>query len=82
MAQGGHLYMQTNEIRNCIIHYHRAPDGTITEVGRIFTGGAGGLVVISGTVRSWAAHDHAMAAVWSAPGVTQVDDRLRIENAP
>ena len=43
---------------------------------------SGGLVVISGTVRSRAAHDHAMAAAWSAPGVTQVDDRLRIENAP
>src|SRR5260370_33618232 len=41
MMQGGHLYMQTNEIRNCIIHYLRAPDGTITEVERLFTGGAG-----------------------------------------
>ena len=41
MANGGHLYMQTNEIRNCVVHYLRAPDGTITEVGRAFTGGAG-----------------------------------------
>jgi hypothetical protein len=41
MMQGGHLYMQTNETRNCIIHYLRAPDGTITEVERVFTGGAG-----------------------------------------
>jgi 6-phosphogluconolactonase (cycloisomerase 2 family) len=41
MHPGGHLYMQTNEIRNCIIHYLRAPDGTITEVERVFTGGAG-----------------------------------------
>jgi hypothetical protein len=40
MAQGGHLYMQTNELRNCVIHYLRAPDGTITEVERIYTGGA------------------------------------------
>ena len=23
----GHLYMQTNEIRNCVIHYHRSADG-------------------------------------------------------
>jgi len=37
----GHLYMQTNEIRNAIIHYHRSAKGTITEVERIRTGGAG-----------------------------------------
>ena len=37
----GHLYMQTNEIRNCIIHYHRSPDGTITEAKRHPTGGSG-----------------------------------------
>jgi hypothetical protein len=41
MMQGGHLYMQTNEVRNCIIHYLRAPDGTVTEAERVFTGGAG-----------------------------------------
>src|SRR5262245_5606991 len=38
---GGHLYMQTNEIRNCVIHYHRAANGMITEVGRTATGGSG-----------------------------------------
>jgi osmotically-inducible protein OsmY len=43
---------------------------------------SGGLVVLSGTVRSWAAHDHVIAAAWSAPGVTRVEDRVRIENAP
>jgi 6-phosphogluconolactonase (cycloisomerase 2 family) len=37
----GHLYMQTNEIRNCIIHYHRFPDGTISEHERVFTAGPG-----------------------------------------
>jgi osmotically-inducible protein OsmY len=41
----------------------------------------GGLVILSGTVNCWAAHDHAVAA-WSAPGVTQVDDRIRVHNAP
>src|SRR5262245_1630501 len=30
MRQGGHLYTQTNEIRNCIIHYLRGPAGTPT----------------------------------------------------
>src|SRR5262249_39665090 len=38
---GGHLYMQTNENRNVIINYHRSANGTITEVERIATGGAG-----------------------------------------
>jgi hypothetical protein len=38
---GGHLYMQTNETRNAIIHYLRSASGTITEVERIPTGGPG-----------------------------------------
>lgn len=38
-----------------------------------------GVIVLSGAVRSWAAHDDAVAAAWSAPGVTGVDDRIRIE---
>jgi hypothetical protein len=29
MNGGGHLYMQTNEVHNCIIRYHRSPDGTL-----------------------------------------------------
>jgi len=41
MTRGGHLYLQTNEKRNCIVHYRRAPDGTLTEAGRLPTGGAG-----------------------------------------
>jgi osmotically-inducible protein OsmY len=42
----------------------------------------GGLVILSGTVRSWPARDHAVTAAWSAPGVTGVDDRIRVENGP
>jgi 6-phosphogluconolactonase (cycloisomerase 2 family) len=38
---GGHLYMQTNEIRNAIVHYSRSANGAITEMERIPTGGAG-----------------------------------------
>jgi 6-phosphogluconolactonase (cycloisomerase 2 family) len=38
---GGHLYMQTNETRNAVIHYLRSASGTITEVDRIPTGGSG-----------------------------------------
>jgi hypothetical protein len=43
MAKGkpGHLYMQTNEIKNVIIHYERSSTGALTEVERISTGGAG-----------------------------------------
>ena len=43
---------------------------------------SGGLVIVSGTVGSWTAHDHAVAAAWSAPGVTQVEDRIRVESSP
>jgi len=38
---GGHLYMQTNETKNAIIHYHRSANGALTEVERVATGGAG-----------------------------------------
>ena len=43
MAKGkpGHLYMQTNEVKNAIIHYERSSTGALTEVERISTGGAG-----------------------------------------
>jgi osmotically-inducible protein OsmY len=35
-----------------------------------------GKVVLKGRVRSWAERRDAEGAAWSAPGVTQVDDRL------
>ena len=38
---GGHLYIQTNEVQNCVVHYHRAANGAITEAERTATGGAG-----------------------------------------
>jgi 6-phosphogluconolactonase (cycloisomerase 2 family) len=37
----GHLYMQTNETQNAIIHYLRSANGTLTEAERILTNGAG-----------------------------------------
>src|SRR5580704_17955067 len=40
-GRGGHLYMQTNEVKNVIIHYHRSANGTLTEAERVATGGAG-----------------------------------------
>jgi len=38
---GGHLYMQTNETRNSVVHYRRSANGAITELERVLTGGAG-----------------------------------------
>ena len=38
---GGHLYMQTNELRNAVVHYRRAANGALAEVERTSTGGAG-----------------------------------------
>jgi 6-phosphogluconolactonase (cycloisomerase 2 family) len=40
-ASGGHLYMQTNEVKNAIIHYHRSANGALAEVERVATGGVG-----------------------------------------
>ncbi len=40
-GQPGHLYIQTNEIANAIIHYERSAAGALTEVERIGTRGAG-----------------------------------------
>ena len=38
-----------------------------------------GTVILVGTVHSWAEHDEAVAAAWSAPGVIEVDDRIVVE---
>jgi osmotically-inducible protein OsmY len=43
---------------------------------------ADGLVILSGMVRSWTAHDQALAAAWSAPSVTGVEDRICVESRP
>ena len=39
--RGGHLYMQTNETRNAVVHYRWSASGTLTEAERVVTGGAG-----------------------------------------
>jgi hypothetical protein len=40
-ALGGHLYMQTNETENSIVHFLRASDGKLTGDERYATGGKG-----------------------------------------
>jgi len=37
-----------------------------------------GTVTLRGTVRSFADHDEAVAAAWAAPGVTDVNDHIRV----
>ena len=41
----------------------------------------GGKVVLTGHVRSWRERDLAERVAWSAPGVTQVEDRLVVQHA-
>src|SRR5215475_5715316 len=38
---GGHLYMQTNEVHNAIVHYRRGENGALEELERVPTGGGG-----------------------------------------
>src|SRR5262249_61842794 len=57
-GQGGHLYMQTNETRNVIVHYRRSADGTLTEIERVAAGGRG-----SGTYKPSSRHGSAPNAL-------------------
>jgi 6-phosphogluconolactonase (cycloisomerase 2 family) len=66
----GHLYMQTNETRNSVIHYRRAANGTITEVERTATGGFG-----SGVFKPISGQDSAPNAFEGAGSVILTADR-------
>ncbi|SIR52455.1 beta-propeller fold lactonase family protein [Micromonospora avicenniae] len=67
---GGHVYMQTNETRNAIVHYLRSADGIITEVERVPTGGAG-----SGTFKPISGQESAPNAFEGAGSVLLTPDR-------
>src|SRR5215467_1549046 len=67
---GGHLYIQTNEVKNCIIHYHRSVNGALTEVERVFTGGAG-----SGTFKPISGQESAPNSFEGAGSVILSPDR-------
>jgi len=68
--RAGHLYMQTNEAKNAIIHYHLAADGKLTEVERVLTGGAG-----SGTFKPISGQDSAPNSFEGAGSVVLTADR-------
>jgi 6-phosphogluconolactonase (cycloisomerase 2 family) len=70
MSNGGHLYMQTNEVKNAIIHYHRSANGTLTEVERVATGGKG-----SGTYKPISGQESAPNAFEGAGSVILSPDR-------
>jgi len=42
----------------------------------------GGRVVLTGTVRSWRERDLAERVAWSAPGVTEIEDRVTVQGNP
>jgi 6-phosphogluconolactonase (cycloisomerase 2 family) len=69
-GRGGHLYMQTNEVRNMVIHYHRSANGTLTEVERVVTGGAG-----SGTFKPISGQESAPNSFEGAGSVILSPDR-------
>jgi 6-phosphogluconolactonase (cycloisomerase 2 family) len=68
--RGGQLYMQTNEIRNAIVHYRWSKSGTLTEVERVLTGGAG-----SGTFKPISGQESAPNAFEGAGSVILSPDR-------
>ena len=69
-GRGGHLYMQTNEVKNFIVHYHRSANGTLDEVERVATGGAG-----SGTYKPISGQESAPNAFEGAGSVILTPDR-------
>ena len=66
----GHLYMQTNERENVIVHYKRSASGMITEVGRIPTGGFG-----SGVFKPISGQESAPNAFEGAGSIILTPDR-------
>jgi 6-phosphogluconolactonase (cycloisomerase 2 family) len=69
-SANGHLYIQTNEAKNAIVHYLRSPDGAITEAERAATGGAG-----SGTFKPISGQESAPNAFEGARSVILTPDR-------
>src|ERR1700739_2531257 len=61
---GGHFNTHTTKVRTCTIHYRRSANGTLTEVERVATGGAG-----SGTYKPISGQESAPNAFEGAASV-------------
>jgi len=68
--RGGHLYMQANERGNGVIHYQWSASGTLTEIERVPTGGAG-----SGTFKPISGQESAPNSFEGAGSVHLTADR-------
>src|SRR5262249_17446265 len=66
----GHLYMQTNELDNAVVHYGRSANGAIEEVDRVSTGGTG-----SGEFKPTSGQESAPNAFEGAASVILAPDR-------
>jgi 6-phosphogluconolactonase (cycloisomerase 2 family) len=69
-GKGGHLYTQTNEVKNAVIHYTRGEDGRLVEIERVSTSGAG-----SGTFKPISGQESAPNAFEGAGSVILSPDR-------
>ena len=61
---------------------HRLTRNAAVEAENIFVETSNGKVTLRGFVSSWAARDAAVGAAWSAPNVTEVDDRIELRYPP
>ena len=48
------------------------------DASRISVEASGSEIILRGAVRSWAEREDAERAAWSAPGVSKVDNRIKI----
>src|SRR5215468_9850739 len=69
-GQPGHLYTQTNEVANALIHFERKADGSLVELERVSTGGAG-----SGEFKPISGQESAPNAFEGAGSVILTTDR-------